>query len=107
MEDADAAIRDLLIAAIPPTSPPGLRDKLRIVLKYANQYSLRKRLDSLLNELGTDSRKKIAPFPPLFIEKIVNTRNYLTHYDPELRDTALSGIIPMYIAGLALRILLT
>ncbi len=60
-------------------------------LKFANEYSLRKRLLELID--------RIAPNVPVgflaskegtreFISKVCDTRNYLTHYSPELQYRA-------------------
>jgi hypothetical protein len=56
-------------------------------LKYANNYSMKKRFILLFNELYTDNyisiftnEKEIKQY----IERINTTRNYLTHYSKEL-----------------------
>jgi hypothetical protein len=59
-------------------------------LKYANEYSLRKRLTGLLEDLSDLS----LPFAltkhqqDAFAEDVSNTRNYLTHYDVSLAAKA-------------------
>ncbi|WP_152418247.1 ApeA N-terminal domain 1-containing protein [Natrinema limicola] len=59
----------------------------RGTFKYANEYSLRKRLSELVSE-----HESIFNELPLDIEssvnKIVNTRNYLTHYDDGITPRA-------------------
>lgn len=63
-------------------------------LYYANEYSLRKRLKEMLSvdclEI-INARKIILEKEErnAFIEKIVDTRNYYTHHDEELRDKIL------------------
>lgn len=81
---------DTLIRSIPGGIGGGLRDKLKNYLKYGNRFSLRKRLEDIydkhqiiLNSLIHDKDKSI--------EDIVNTRNYLTHFDEELKDKAKTG----------------
>ena len=61
-------------------------DLLKTRLKYANELTLRKRLKDTIEghnhfvNLFKDNREISE-----FIDKIVNTRNYLTHYDDSLR----------------------
>jgi hypothetical protein len=57
-------------------------------LKFANEYSLRKRLADLMDRLSSSipigflgSRREVSSF----ITKVCVTRNYLTHYTPELK----------------------
>lgn len=59
-------------------------------LQYSNEPSLRRRIKELINT--TD--EVVSPLVPdrkSFIQKIVDTRNFLTHYDPSLRDGAVRG----------------
>jgi len=66
------------------------REALKSKLKYGNEYSLRKRLKELFKEYG-DIFDDFVQDRDKFIEKIVNTRNYLTHYDQSLEEKALEG----------------
>ena len=58
-------------------------------LKYANELSLRQRIGEMIrpfeNFFGASSERKH------FISKVVDTRNYLTHYDSRLASHAASG----------------
>jgi hypothetical protein len=56
-------------------------------LKYFNEYSQRKRFRNILRTLG-DLASLLVPDPNAFVDSVVTTRNYLTHYDPEGRDSA-------------------
>ncbi len=82
----------MLVAAIPDDLDKDFRSSLKQGrLKYANEYSLRKRLQLLGAHLaegifiaflqGKEQRD-------YFANKVANTRNYLTHYPPELKDEA-------------------
>jgi len=51
-------------------------------MKYLNELSLRRRLKEVLKSCGK-SIKIAIPNSQEFIDRVVNTRNYLTHYDPE------------------------
>ena len=77
-----------VVASLPPSLPRPLRDKLKATLKYANEWSLRKRLKDLV---GTVPVTGLAGDDPAFVERVVDTRNYLTHYTEELEPKALRG----------------
>ena len=64
----------------PEDMPPDLEERLKIYLHYGNEYSLRKRLKLLFNSLGK-FRETIEGNVPDSVNLIVNTRNYLTHYE--------------------------
>jgi hypothetical protein len=59
-------------------------------LKYAHQYSLRKRLKELFTEIGVGFFSESERVNS-FIDDVSNTRNYLTHYPPALKEKAASG----------------
>lgn len=69
-----------------------LRDSLKSRLKYGNEFSLRKRLFRLCDGLEPSVRTLLfGDRHRQCIELIVDTRNYLTHYDEELGMRALRG----------------
>jgi len=83
------------VEAIPTEIDAGFkRSLIDGKLKYANEYSLRKRLGELAARISAN-----LPIPFLsakalekaFVEKVCDTRNYLTHYDPELKEKAAQG----------------
>lgn len=83
-------IYDKLINAIPEGVSNDLRERLKGYLKYGNEFSLRKRLkeiidnyEKVINEFIKDKKA--------FIDKVVNTRNYYTHYDKNLEERAARG----------------
>lgn len=74
------------VAAIMDTCPEPHREWLEEQLAYANKLSLRKRMQRMLKPFAShfgsaDARKD-------FVSKMVDTRNYLTHYDPALATRA-------------------
>jgi ApeA N-terminal domain 1/Apea-like HEPN len=80
------------------------REWLEEKLRYSHEPSLRERLKDLLDEF-----QELAPYiarQSLFIQRVVVTRNYHTHYDESLKETALKGA-EMYDATEKLRGLLT
>jgi len=82
------AIRAALAQAIPTDTPTDLRTSLQNRIKYGNEYSLRKRLNDLLKSLEPGTLGLICQDRQRYVEKVVATRNYLTHYTSELRDQA-------------------
>lgn len=83
------------INAIPKDIDPDFRNSLvNGKLKYTHEYSLRKRLDDILDRFQPafpegifDSGEKRKQF----INRIVDTRNYLTHYDKKGENVITSG----------------
>jgi hypothetical protein len=74
-----------LIAACPKNRKAWLEGKLT----YSNELSLRTRLKQIVKNfeafLGSSKGRKS------FVNQVVNTRNYLTHYDIKLKSSACSG----------------
>ncbi len=69
---------------------PQYNDWLKGKLNYAYELSLRQRLKELYDKYSdilSDFIKKKD-----FIDKVVTTRNYLTHFDKKLKDKAVTGI---------------
>lgn len=84
----------------------GHRESLKSRIKYGNEYSLRKRFGELLQTLDEKTLSVLSPSEDYFTGVIVDTRNYLTHYDDELKDTSLKGA-DLYWANQRLRIFIT
>ena len=76
-------IRAALSAAIPSETPADLRASLRSRIKYGNEFSLRKRLALLLRGLEPATRELICPNLDEYVERVVHTRNFLTHYSED------------------------
>jgi hypothetical protein len=79
---------DELCEVIPDQFDESFQDHLQKgTFRYANEYSLRKRLSQLVSE-----QENILDELPMDIEasvnEIVNTRNYLTHYDEGISPRA-------------------
>lgn len=81
--DEYASIEKEQVAAIPARVPDALRERLKNVLKYGNEYSLRKRLTVMLNVLGSDAQEQVHPQIEAFVEQVVDARNHVTHRPPE------------------------
>jgi hypothetical protein len=98
--------RENLANQIPIELDGGHRESLKSRIKYGNEYSLRKRLGELLLTIDEKSLSVLFPSINFLTGTIVDTRNYLTHYDDELKDSSLKGA-DLYWANQRLRIFLT
>jgi hypothetical protein len=80
---------DMLCQALQQAIPEGFKDWLKNRLEYGNELPLRKRLKFLFNgfEPVYSGRKSVKHL----VTHIVDTRNYLTHYDERLRNKAARG----------------
>jgi len=80
---------ELLVSAIIEKCPNEHLDWLKGRLRHGNEINLGKRLKRIIepfkNQLGNSSERS------KLLRKIVDTRNYLTHYNEELRDNAAEG----------------
>ncbi|GAB4409672.1 MAG: hypothetical protein Kow00106_03210 [Anaerolineae bacterium] len=87
-ETAYEPVREALVRAIPSGIAPDHRDSLKSRIKYGNEYSLQKRLTSLLNSLDQQFQAILRIEKP-YLRKIVDTRNYYIHYDQAIRSSIL------------------
>ncbi len=77
------------IAALVKSCPSDQQDWLAKKLEYANELPLRRRIRQMLEpfeSLYGDSKQRKQ-----FIGKVIDTRNYLTHYDEKLAQQAAKG----------------
>lgn len=81
-----------IVSAFPSTLSDPHRDALKSRVKYGNEYALRKRLSCLLEQMSDAAREMITGGSEGFVQHVVDTRNYLTHYDEELRSSAWRGM---------------
>ncbi len=72
------------------------KEALKSKLKYGNEYSLRKRLKDLF-EKYKEVVDDLIKDKDVFINKVVDTRNYLTHYDKNLRKKTVDGELLYYV----------
>ena len=78
-----------LVAHLVASSPNDKGKWLKTELRYANELSLRRRLRLMIKPFERffgDRKQQKA-----FVDKVLNTRNYLTHYDISLEDQAATG----------------
>ncbi len=89
-DDDYANTYETLIKAIPPDVGKDFIESLKKKLKYQNEFSLRKRLKETLAKCG-DVINLLIHDNDKFIEDVVNTRNFLTHYDKSVGKNTKSG----------------
>jgi hypothetical protein len=99
----DGAIQEFL-THMPASILGDHRQSLKNRLKYGNEYSLRKRLTELFDRIPANAQIRIGGDVPKFVAKVVDTRNYYTHYDLGSQANAFEAM-PAYIAAERLRIL--
>ena len=86
-EEYLAGIYHILTKEIPDNINSDFKKSLQMRLRYGNEFSLRKRLREVIRSINnvldfdfvTLGKKREE-----FIDKVVDTRNYWTHYSPEL-----------------------
>jgi hypothetical protein len=76
---------NVLVANCPKPNRKWLSEKL----KYGNEISLSKRIKSIIEPF--EQHIGISKNVKKMIRKIVDTRNYLTHYDESLKSKAAHG----------------
>jgi hypothetical protein len=87
---------DMLLDSIISTVPSDHREHIKQRLRYGNEIGLRKRLKSIYDMLPEKIKGRI-PNRNDFIGKVVDTRNYFTHYDPKSKQNSLveNEIVPV------------
>lgn len=93
------SIEQILIQAIPVDLDNSHRDSLKSRIKYGYEYSLRKRLELILKEVLEPYKRiidRLIGNRGEFIDKVVKTRNYLTHYTEDLEQTAITDLEEQY-----------
>jgi hypothetical protein len=84
-------VRKALSDAIPQTVGPDHKDALRTRIRYGNEFSLRKRLNELAAMLSPAIRTLIFGPDGTVPQQWIDTRNYYSHWDGELRANILDG----------------
>lgn len=86
----DSSAFDELVAIISKNCPEEHIDWLQGRLKHGNEINLRKRLKLIIepfkDRLGKNEERSNL------LQKIVDTRNYLTHYSKDLKEKSAEGI---------------
>jgi len=84
MSDEDyKRIRSLLVNAIPPDEVGNdHKQSLKSRIQYGNEFSLRTRLKEIFEEYK-ENLKEFIENTNAFVNGVVDTRNYLTHYEED------------------------
>lgn len=92
MPDAEYdTVKATLSGAIPTMVDGDHRDALRSRIRYGNQISLGKRLNVLRDYLGDALASLIISSDGKIPRKWIDTRNYHTHWDEDLRANTIDG----------------
>jgi len=103
MDDSQyETVKAVLMEAIPDTVQRDHKDALKSRIRYGNQFSLQKRLDELTGMLPPQIRTKIFGNGGSVPRSWIDTRNYYTHWDDELRESVLNRQ-SMYYANIRMR----
>lgn len=89
-KDEYKPILEALKASIPAEIDSGFRESLKHRMQYLHEYSLRKRLEKIIEFCG-NTLDRVIQNKGGFIEDVYNTRNFLTHYDMSLKEKAKKG----------------
>ena len=81
----------VMVAAIPPDTEPDMREKLESLYRFANEPSLKQRLRSIVASLTHAFGEAPGGFNSKFLRKLVDTRNYYTHFSEDLSARTLDG----------------
>ncbi|MFM2315567.1 MAG: hypothetical protein RLZZ04_4845 [Cyanobacteriota bacterium] len=88
----------IITNSIPKSVETSHRDSLKGRIKYGHEFSQRKRIKLLLDEVWEDCLDEYIDNKDVFIDKVINTRNYLIHYDSVSERQAAKGAEIFYIA---------
>ena len=92
MPEADfAAFAATMVAAIPDDANPDMREKLESLYRFANEPSLKQRLRAIVASLTGAFGETPRGFSGKYLRKLVDTRNYYTHFSVELSERTLDG----------------
>lgn len=98
--------RGELINAIPDSATPEMKERLTRGYQFTNEISLNQRLKAIVRHITDEFGTMPPALNKSFIKKLVDTRNYYTHFSPELETKKLDGA-EMYWASRRIIVLLT
>lgn len=84
-------VKSALATAIPSIVQPPHREALRSRIRYGNELSLAKRLNELADRLSESVRLQVLGPSGKIPRSWIDTRNFYTHWDEELRPNTLNG----------------
>jgi hypothetical protein len=86
-----AAFYEKLTAAIPNPENKRMKEKLKGSCRHLNELSLGQRMKEIVADLTAAFGHEPPAFSKRNIRKLVDTRNYYTHFSPELEDKRLKS----------------
>ena len=84
-------LRQRLVEAIPTDIAPDMIEKLKGAYNFANEPSLMQRLQAILALVNEDFGEVVPGFADRFARKVVDTRNYNTHFTAKLETKSMDG----------------
>jgi hypothetical protein len=84
-------LRKRLVEAIPSDLTPEMGEKLVSLYSFANEPSLMQRLETIIATVNEDFGEEVRGFTDGFARKVVDTRNYNTHFTGSLEAKAMDG----------------
>ena len=100
------SFRDALVKSIPDPGDKKMKEKLQSTWLYLNELSLGQRLRAIVADLSRAFGHTPPAFNKAHLRKLVDTRNYYTHFSKELEGKTLDGG-EMYWASRRIILLLT
>ena len=104
-KEAFEPFRKTIAEAIPEEITGDFRQSLKSRIGFGYEYALRTRIRCLFRELEDKTVHLMTQNVQGLVNKIVDTRNYFTHYPAELKRTAFTGD-SLHYANYKLRVLL-
>jgi len=98
-------IRKAITESLPDELNDDLRQSLSTRIRYGNEFSQKTRIAALLDEVWEDCLENFIVDKEGFVKRVVDTRNYLIHFDPSLSPKVASGTEIFYL-GEKLKIIL-
>jgi hypothetical protein len=90
-DEEHKALQEILMNALPESTPSAMRNKLEGTLQFSNELSLMQRLKEMMADIEAQFGQAPPGFSNSFLRALVNTRNYYTHYSPRLKGKTLEG----------------
>lgn len=106
-EDKFESFRDKLAKAMPDPGDKRMKEKLKGTLLYLNELSLGQRLRAIVADLTAAFGHTPPAFSKANIRKLVDTRNYFTHFSKELENKRMKSGGEMYWASRRIVLLLS
>jgi ApeA N-terminal domain 1 len=98
LDDQYEAIASVIVESIPKEVERDHRNSLKARIKFGNEFSQRKRIKFLLDDVWLDCLNEFIEDKNIFVGKVVDTRNYLIHFDPSSKSKAIFGAEIFYAA---------